>query len=103
MAPLILLLLVGAGLLGYTLGRRRSPVIRVAERPPGQVVELRAGRTPAADRSEVAEAAQELSRWLESAGQARDRVSPATWERIAEASARIAAAAGRLAARGGAG
>jgi hypothetical protein len=100
MAALILLLLAGAALLGYLLGRGRGAPIRIVERPPGKVVRLRTGRTVTDDRREVAEAAQDLGRWLESAGSAKDRVSPATWERIADASSRIAAAAGRLSAHG---
>jgi len=97
---IFLVLLVGIGLLGYRLGRRRPSLVSAYPplRPPEIVVHE---DNPSDDRREVAQAAQELSRWLESAGGARDEVSPATWERIADASSRIAAAAGRLSARQG--
>lgn len=96
MAFLVFLaLLVGAGLLGYQLGRRDRSPVRLYEPPrkkPAVVVPLH----PTDARRELAEAAQELGRWMETASKAPEEVSPGTWDRIADASSRIARAAGRL-------
>jgi hypothetical protein len=99
---LYLALLVIAGLLGYRLGRRVPSQVTLYEHPrnaPEIVVPVEPTATATTDRRQVVEAAQELGRWLESAGNAPDEISPATWDRIAEASSRIAAAAGRLSTR----
>jgi hypothetical protein len=99
---LYLALLVIAGLFGYRLGRRvpsQGTFHEPTRGAPEIVLPVEPTVTATSDRRQVVEAAQELGRWLESAGDAPDEISPATWDRIAEASSRIAAAASRLSTR----